>query len=62
MSQRTWELKKETNSGVPSWYSGLRTGIVTAVAWVASVAGVRPLAWELPYAMVIAKKTHTNSK
>ena len=32
-------------------------GVATAVAWVAAVAQVRFLAWELPHAVGVAKKT-----
>ena len=37
--------------GVSLWCSRLRNSIVTAVVWVATVAQVWSLAWELPYAM-----------
>ena len=35
---------------------GIGSGIVTAVAWVTAVVGVRALAQELPHAMGMAKK------
>ena len=40
--------------GVPLWLSGLRPGVVTAVAWVSAVVWVQPLARELPHAVPMA--------
>ena len=42
--------------GVPLWYSGLRTSIVTAAAWVAAVVWVQFLAQELPHAVTAGEK------
>ena len=39
------------------WHSRLGSSIVTAVAQLTAVAWVRSLAWELPYAAGVAKKT-----
>ena len=40
--------------GLPLWHSRLRSGIVTAVAWVAAVAQIQSLAWELTCAASVA--------
>lgn len=41
--------------GVPGGSEGWRLGIVTAMAWVATVSQVRSQAWELPHALAMAK-------
>ena len=42
--------------GVPRWPSSWGLGGVTAVAWVAAVAEVRSLVWQLSHAMGTAKR------
>ena len=50
------------NSGIPSWLSGLKIHIGTAVAQVTDEAWVQSLAWELPHAMGVAKKFKSKNK
>ena len=47
--------KKQKKKKKKEWkFSG--SGIVTTVAWVTVVAQAQSLAWELPYAVGMAKK------
>ena len=48
-------------SEVPLWHSGLRIGIVTAAAWIAAVAQVQSLAWELPHAAGVTRSKQTKN-
>ena len=57
MLQGSQKGKRKENLRVPWWVSGFRIGVVTAVAWLAAVARVQSLAWELLHAMDAAKKS-----
>ena len=47
-----WPKKdKKKKKKVPLWCSRLRSGVVTAMAWVAAMEEVQTLAKELPYAI-----------
>lgn len=49
---------KDEVCGAPWWPSGLRTWLVSAVAWVATVVQVPFLAWKLLHDVGVAKQ-HT---
>ena len=58
----------KTDQGVPWWLIGLRIRVhwvkdrvVTTAYWVAAVAQVLSPAWELPYAMGVAKEKYRSS-
>ena len=40
---------------------GCRCGLELALLWLAAVALIQPLAWELPYAAVVALKSNTRT-
>lgn len=51
------KIKNKSLQGVPWWLSGLGlgSGVGTAAVWVATVARVLSLAWNLPHAVSVAK-------